>query len=140
MDEPRWDDVDRWEFGRDETLRSRGLPATYGGVLIEFAEARCQVLLRVSSRDSMRVEICLSGLRPLDLRCDSPAELVAGAEVSVRARLRLRTLGEVLDRAELETGDRVDKDSDAELYEQFARAWREAWSVDCHPREMREGP
>ena len=129
-EEPRWDEVGTWDFEREVHLEAPGLPATYGGVLIEPATAVCQVLLQISHGDSTEFEICLSGLPPLDLRCESPAGLEAGANVRIEAEFELGDIGSLV-ADEAEDGDRIDVGTNPELHTALAAAWTSAWTARC---------
>ncbi len=139
VEEPRWDDVGSWDLDSSERLEAPGLPATYGGLLIELASAECQALLSVSQRDVTDLEICLTGLPALDLRCESPVELVAGGDVRIEARFELRELDAVIRDGGLEDGDRVDVDSEPELHSELVAAWPDAWSARCRSVASDEG-
>jgi len=130
-EEPRWDDVGEHDLSRSESFEAPGLPATYGGARIELVRAECQAHLRISRGELSDLEICLSGLASLELRCESPIELTAGGEILVDVAFEVRELDAALADRDFEDGATVDATSDPAAHAALLDAWQDAWSVHC---------
>lgn len=112
-------------------LEAAGVPATYGGVLLEPASTGCGAELTVAVGELRDVTVCITGWAPLDLRCASPVVLYPDDRIRIEAQLEMAILAPLLELEELETGDHVDRESHPALHEELVERWASAWTASC---------
>lgn len=128
-EDPVWTDVVLEIDGAP--LEAEGLPATYGGVLLEPAADACGAELVIGIGEVRDVTVCLSGWAALDLRCPSPSVLRPDERTRIEARLDTAALVAAFEDEAVETGERVDRDSHPAVHAALLERWADAWSARC---------
>lgn len=137
-EDPTWSDVVLELDG--DALTAGGVPATYGGALLEpAADEACPARLGLTVREAREVTVCLERWASLDLRCASPSVLAPGGGVRVEVVLHVSTLAPAFEDEELEEGALVDRTTRPALHDALVAAWPAAWSVSCEVSDETSG-
>lgn len=128
-DDPVW--LDPMLAIEGDPVEANGVPATYGGVLLEASPtADCGAELVVAIGEARDVVLCIDAWVALDLRCASPVVLRPDDRIRIDAELDMGVLATGFVES-VEDGERVDRTSRPHLFEELYERWSTAWSARC---------